>query len=106
MREVELGDEALRRHEAIALLDPVGEHAERRRLRRGERDGYPPALAEAVAGGLGAGNAEAAAFESSSFTVIAGHVGLSALPRNTKIFLFTLTTVSSQSKPCQAGLAV
>jgi hypothetical protein len=40
--EVELGDEALRRHEAIALHDPVGEHAERRRLRRGERDGHPP----------------------------------------------------------------
>ena len=58
MSEVELGDDALRRREAIALLDPVGEHAERRHLRRGERDGHLPALAGAVAGGFGAGNAE------------------------------------------------
>jgi hypothetical protein len=37
------------------------------------------------------GTPRASAFESWSFPVIAGHVGLSALPRNTKIFSFTLT---------------
>jgi hypothetical protein len=37
------------------------------------------------------GTPRASAFESWSFPVIAGHVGVSALPRNTKIFSFTLT---------------
>src|SRR5438094_3897999 len=55
---VELRDELLRGDQPVALLDPVRQHAERRRLGDGERDGHPSALAEPVARRLGARNTE------------------------------------------------
>jgi hypothetical protein len=54
---VELRDQALRCDQAVALLDPVGQDAERRHRLGTERQGDPSRLAQAVAGRDRAGDA-------------------------------------------------